>query len=800
MDQSTHNKIVAFIWGIADDVLRDLFKRGKYPDVILPMCVLRRFDAVLEPSSAAVLETKQMLDEAKITEQEQALCDAAGQSFYNTSKFTMRDLRSRGNQQQLRADFEDYLDGFSPNVQDILENFKFRNQIPTLSKADALGTLVEKFCDPAINLSPNPILNSDGSLRQPAMDNHAMGTVFEELVRKFNEDNNEEAGEHWTPRDAVRLMTKLMFLPIADKVKPGSYELYDGACGTGGMLTLAEDTLVELAGGEGSGVKTYLYGQEINPETFAICKADMLIKGDGENADNIKGGAEYSTLSNDAFGAKEFDFMLSNPPYGKSWKKDLESMCPSGKKDSLRDPRFRISHADESDYSLVTRSSDGQMMFLANMASKMNNRTELGSRIAQVHNGSSLFTGDAGQGESNIRRWLIENDWVEAIVALPLNLFYNTGIATYIWVLSNRKAENRRGKVQLIDATQWYRPLRKNLGKKNCELGEDDIKRICDAYLNFKETEQSKIFPGEAFGYWKVVVERPLRVRSQLTIPRIEALRFASGDEEIRETLYEEFGDALFEDFASIKKALTKRLAEWGDGDEDEGGGGGKSLPESKKKKLLKAETWQRDARLVELGTWLRENVGGEPFHDYNVFDEAVADKLAEHEMKPTASELKLVLRGVSEVDETAPPVIAKTHKPNKKGDTKVDADPKHGRYQWDDLPECLRPSSGREDALPAGTIVEFETDADLRDSEQIPLLEPGGIEAFIEREVLPYTPDAWLQDKKGSVKIGYEISFTQHFYKPETLRTLGEIRSDIIDVEKEAEGLLDELLHGSIA
>ncbi len=801
MDQATHNRIVSFIWGIADDVLRDLFRRGKYPDVILPMCVLRRLDAVLEPTSMAVLDTKQMLDEAKITEQGQALCNAAGQPFYNTSKFTMRDLRSRGNQQQLRADFDDYLNGFSPNVQDILENFKFRNQVPTLSKADSLGTLVEKFCDPDINLSPNPVLNSDGSVRHPAMDNHAMGTVFEELVRKFNEDNNEEAGEHWTPRDAVRLMTKLMFLPIADQIKPGSYELYDGACGTGGMLTVAEDTLVELAGGEQSGVKTYLYGQEINPETFAICKADMLIKGDGENADNIKGGAEYSTLSNDAYGAKEFDFMLSNPPYGKSWKKDLESMCPSGKKDSLRDPRFRISHAGDSDYSLVTRSSDGQMMFLANMASKMNDRTELGSRIAQVHNGSSLFTGDAGQGESNIRRWLIENDWVEAIVALPLNLFYNTGIATYIWVLSNRKPEHRCGKVQLIDASQWYRPLRKNLGKKNCELAEEDIKRICDAYLNFEETEQSKIFPCEAFGYWKVVVERPLRLRSKLTVPRIEALRFASGDEKIRETLYDEFGETLFEDFGSIKKQLIKRLAEWGDSDEDEDSGGGKSLPESKKKKLLKAETWQRDARLVELGTWLRDHVGGEVFDDYNVFEEVVAAKLSEHKMKPSASELKIVMRAVSEVDETATPVIAKVHNPTRKRWTsKEAADPQHGRYPWDRLPACLQPSHDRLEAYPTGTIVEFEPDSDLRDSEQIPLLEPGGIHAFIEREVLPYTPDAWLQDKKGSVKIGYEISFTRHFYKPEALRTLDEIRADIIDVEKEAEGLLDDLLHGSVA
>ena len=801
MDQATHNKIVSFIWGIADDVLRDLFKRGKYPDVILPMCVLRRLDTVLLDTHEKVRDTKAMLDAAAITEQKQALCDAAGQAFYNTSRFTLRDLKSRNSQQQLRQDFEDYLDGFSPNVQDILENFKFRNQIPTLSKADALGLLIEKFCDPEINLSSNPVLNGDGSIRHPAMDNHAMGTVFEELVRKFNEDNNEEAGEHWTPRDAVKLMARLIFRPIAGHIKPGSYELYDGACGTGGMLTVAEETLLELAGGKASGLKTYLYGQEINPETFAICKADMLIKGEGENAENIKGGAEYSTLANDAFPAKEFDFMLSNPPYGKSWKKDLDTMCPSGKKDSMRDPRFRISHADEEDYSLITRSSDGQMMFLANMAAKMNHKTELGSRIAQVHNGSSLFTGDAGQGESNIRRWLIENDWVEAIVALPLNLFYNTGIATYIWVQTNRKPKNRKGRIQLIDATQWYRPLRKNLGKKNCELSEDDIQRICDTYLKFKEKEQSKIFPNAAFGYWKVVVERPLRLKSQLTIPRIEALRFASGDEEIRSQLVDEFGEALFEDFGSIKKALTKRLAEWGKDDENEEGAAVKSLPESKKKKLLSTDSWKRDARLVDLATKLRAEIGDKLFTDHNVFCETVDAAIAKLKLKTTGTELKQVQRGVSWTDESAAPVIDKTHNPTRKRGTIASKPaPLHGRYQWDKLPTCLAPSDDRQGAYPKGTVIEFEPDPELRDSEQIPLLEEGGIDAFIEREVLPYTPDAWLQDKKGSVKVGYEISFTRHFYTPEPLRTLEEIRADIIAVEQEAEGLLEHLLHGGVA
>ena len=509
MDAFQLTWITNFIWGIADDVLRDLYVRGKYRDVILPMTVIRRFDAVLEPTKKAVLDMKENLDRAGITNQDPALRQAAGQAFYNTSKFTLRDLRARASRHQLEADFRDYLDGFSPNVQEILDNFEFRNQIPRLSKADALGTLIEKFMDHRINLGPEPVREEDGSIRLPGLDNHAMGTIFEELVRRFNEENNEEAGEHWTPRDAVKLMARLIFEPIADRIESGTYLLYDGACGTGGMLTVAEETLKELASKRGKEVSVHLYGQEINAETYAICKADLLLKGEGDAADNIVGGPEYSTLSNDAFPGREFDFMLSNPPYGKSWKGDLERM---GGKKGVKDPRFIVQHHGE-ELSLLTRSSDGQMLFLANMLSKMKHDTPLGSRIAEVHNGSSLFTGDAGQGESNIRRWIIENDWLEAIVALPLNMFYNTGIATYIWVLTNRKPEHRKGKVQLIDATKWFKPLRKNLGKKNCELSEEDIHRIVDTFLAFEETEQSKIFPNATFGYWKVTVERPLRVR-----------------------------------------------------------------------------------------------------------------------------------------------------------------------------------------------------------------------------------------------------------------------------------------------
>ena len=762
MEQATHNKIVSFIWGIADDVLRDLFKRGKYPDVILPMFVIRRMDAVLEPTKQAVRDTKKMLDEACITEQRAALCEAAGQAFYNTSRFTLRDLKSRGSQQQLLADFEDYLNGFSPNVQDILDNFKFRNQLQTLSKADAIGTLINKFLDPDIDLSPAGI------------DNHSMGTVFEELVRKFNEENNEEAGEHWTPRDAVRLMANLVFLPIEAEIKSGTYLLYDCTCGTGGMLTVGEETLTAIGAKRGQQVECVLYGQEINPETYAVCKADMLLKGEGESADHIVGGAEWSTLAHDAFPAQEFDFMLANPPYGKSWKKDLETM---GGKDGLRDPRFKVMHKGE-ELSLVTRSSDGQMLFLANMASKMNAKSVLGSRIAEVHNGSSLFTGDAGQGESNIRRWLIENDWLEAIVALPLNLFYNTGIATYIWVLSNRKPAHRRGKVQLIDATQWFKPLRKNLGKKNCELSPEDIERISRAFLDFKETPESKIFENAAFGYWKVTVERPLRLHSQLSLKAVQTLRFASGDEDLRAAFYEEFGDDLFTNFAKVSAALEKRLAEWDsdedEGDDDEGDSTKKGLPEKKKKKLLDPKTWERDSGLVEVATKLRAVIGDMLFEDHNIFRDRVDTTLKEADIKLPAANLKQILKAVSWRVETAPPVIAKVHKPGK---------------------AKVAPLRGLFEATVDGkaAIVQYEPDSELRDTEQVPLLEEGGIEAFIRREVLPYTPDAWI--KEEATKIGYEVSFTRHFYKPQPLRTLEEISADIQAIEKEAEGLLDGLL-----
>ncbi|HOZ02068.1 MAG TPA: class I SAM-dependent DNA methyltransferase, partial [Candidatus Syntrophosphaera sp.] len=384
MNQAQHSQIVSFIWGIADAVLRNVYTRGKYRDVILPMTVIRRLDILLEPTKQDVLKQKKQLDDAGIANQDAALCQASGQSFYNISPFTLRDLKARSKQQHLKADFEAYLDGFSPNVQDIIKNFGFRNQVETLSNADVLGSLIEMFLDTSINLSPEPIKDTIGKVIHPALDNHSMGTIFEELIRKFNEENNEEAGQHFTPRDVVNLMADMIFLPIADKIESGTYLVYDGACGTGGMLTVAEDRLTRIAKEHGKDVAIHLYGQEVNPEIYALTKADIIIKGGGSEAENFRLG---STLSRDGFPSHTFDFMMSNPPYGADWKVDQEKM---GGKKEITDPRFLVQHKDDPEYKMFTRTSDGQMMFLANMLSKMKQNTTLGSRIAEVHNGSAL--------------------------------------------------------------------------------------------------------------------------------------------------------------------------------------------------------------------------------------------------------------------------------------------------------------------------------------------------------------------------------------------------------------------------
>lgn len=666
MDNQEYNSIVSFIWGIADDCLRDVYVRGKYRDVILPMTVIRRLDAMLEGTKEAVLTMKKQLDTAKIDNQWPALCNTAGQAFCNASPFLLKDLTSRSKKQTLEADFKAYLDGFSPNVQEILDKFKFRDQIKTMVDADILGAVIDKFTSSDINLSPNPVYKDAEKkiVKLPGLDNHGMGTIFEELIRRFNEENNEEAGEHWTPRDVVELMADLAFYPVEDQIKDATYSCYDGACGTGGMLTVAQARLLTLAGRRGKNVSIHLFGQEVQPETYAICKADMLLKGDGEEAEHIFYG---STLSLDGNPSRQFDFMLSNPPYGKSWKTDADKM---GGKSEILDTRFNAYLPGGEELKMIPRTSDGQLLFLLNNVSKMKTDTELGSRIIEVHNGSSLFTGDAGSGESNARRYMIERDLVEAIIALPDNMFYNTGIGTYIWVLSNKKEERRKGKIQLIDATNMKSSLRKNMGNKNCEFTPEIRKEIVRIFLDMEESDVSMIFDNSEFGYWNVTVERPLRLR---VFPERE-------------------------------------------------------IPE---------DTFKKQSELDAVREAIAKIPAGTPLDDWDAF--AKATKLKK-------TQLKKIRPFITETD-------------------------------------------------PDAKEVEGESDPNLRDTENIPFNYDGGIDAFIEKEVKPYAPDAYVDENK--TKIGYEISFTKYFYKPVQLRDMKDILASLKELEKESDGVMDEIMEG---
>jgi type I restriction enzyme M protein len=506
--------IINFIWTVADDVLRDVYTKGKYRDIILPMTVIRRLDTILEPTKDRVIQTYNQYKD-KLDNLDSLLTGSkfgSGHVFYNHSNFTLQKLLDDPN--NIRANFENYLDGFSSNVQDIIGKFKFRNQLDTLEEAEILFTTIEKFCTSKINLSTNPVFDKDGNVIHEGLTNLGMGYVFEDLIRRFNEENNEEAGEHFTPREIINLMTHLTFLPIKDKIKDGTYLVYDNACGSGGMLTEAKKFITDPDGEIQSNATIHMYGQEISPETFAICKADMMIK--EENPDNIKYG---STLSNDQLGDLTFDFMLTNPPYGKSWAKDQKAIGVKKEKGQTvcDDDRFDVG---------ITRSNDGQMMFLLNMISKMKHDTPLGSRIASVHNGSSLFTGDAGQGESEIRKHIIENDYLEAIIQLPTNMFYNTGIPTFIWIITNRKPENKKGKVQLINASneKFYKKMKKSLGAKQNEMNDEHIKLITDIFMKFEVNEDSKIFDNSDLGYTKISIEKPKSIDDLMEDERFIAL------------------------------------------------------------------------------------------------------------------------------------------------------------------------------------------------------------------------------------------------------------------------------------
>ncbi|MFY0653869.1 MAG: SAM-dependent DNA methyltransferase [Cyclobacteriaceae bacterium] len=730
MNHKSHTKVISYIWGIADDVLRDVFVRGKYRDIILPFTVLRRLDVLLEETKEKVLESDQFLIDNKIDDKS-ALIKFSGYPFYNTSRFTMG-LNSKtdakfkyvslmSDPDHIDTNLEDYLDGFSSNVQEIISKFKIRNQLETMKDAGITFHLIEKLVSNEINLSPHDVTNSRGD-KLPGLTNLGMGYVFEELIRKFNEENNEEAGEHFTPREIIRLMTHIMFEPLKGKLKEHArYSVYDPACGSGGMLTEAEHFAEEITDHKS---KFVLYGQEVNPETYAICTSDMLIK--DEDPENIAYG---STLGNDGFMGQEFDFMLSNPPYGKSWKIDIDAIQDKNK---ILDPRFQVG---------TPRSSDGQLLFLSNMAYKMKKNTELGSRVASVHNGSALFTGDAGSGESNIRKWLIENDWLECIIGLPKNMFYNTGISTYIFILNNRKPEQRKGKVQLIDASEIYQKMRKSLGNKSYELTENHIRQITDVYLHFKETEQSKIFDNSDFGYQKISVERPLRLSCQFSQEKVDSLRFLETLREEMEYIHERFGEEVYTNLKPHKEAILKY---WENNEI--------KISPANKNKLFNSKFWSGQKTIMEAAQKLLNHFGETASHDFNTFKLDLDKALKALDIKLGASEKKQIINAIRWKNEEAKRVVKKKEKD--------------------------------------GTVI-YEPDADLRDAENVPLLE--NIDEYFEREVAPHVPDAWIDYTKTTV--GYEISFTKYFYKYQPLRSLDDITKDLIEVEKESEGLLKKIL-----
>ena len=667
---SNFQEKVTFIWDLAD-LLRGSYKRNEYQKVILPFTVLKRFDSTLEYSKKDILDTHNSYKDS-IGNLDPILMGVAkdknGESlgFYNYSEFDFKSLLA--DPEHIEENLMHYIDCFSPNVQDLFENFYIKNHISRLSKANLLFLLIKKFSESKVDLHPDKVSN------------HEMGTIFEELIRKFAEQSNEEAGEHFTPRDVVELMTKLIFIENGFHLQEKNLikKIYDPACGTGGMLTSCKDFIGEI----NDTIDVVLYGQEVNEEIYAICKADMLIK--GENSENIKGPS--STLSDDQLPNDRFDYMISNPPYGRKWEQDQEEV----KKEAELGFEGRFGAG-------LPRINDGQLLFLEHMLSKM--KKDEKSRIAVITNGSPLFTGDAGSGESDIRKWIIENDYLEAIIALPDQLFYNTGIRTYIWVLTNEKPAEREGKIQLIDASSKYKNMRKNLGNKRHEVSKEDIKEILDQYNHFEETEEIKIFDNDDFGYTKIVVERPLQLNYQVSAERLENVH-------------------------SINNFSKLSL--------------------SKKKDILEKQKEE------DMGKTQQENIlnclrkiNPKIFKNWDEFESQVKKALYGLDIKPTF--LKQIILALSEHDDTADYVT--DNRKNKKPDPK------------------------------------------LRDTEKIPLKKD--VNNYFQEEVLKYYADAWMDRKKD--KIGYEVNFTQYFYKYEAPRPLEEIEADIKAITAEIQELIKE-------
>ena len=772
--ETNNSQIVSFIWSIADDVLRDVFLRGQYRDVILPMVVLRRLDALLEPTKDDV---EQEIKESGLENlDEGVLKDITGLSYFNTSKWTLNRLKSQAtdNNNILYDNFVEYLNGFSENVRDVLKNFEYYNKARKLADNDRLLSIIEKITDPRINLTDKEVKDPDGIIL-PAMTNIGMGTVFEELLRRFNEENNEEAGEHFTPRDAISLLAHLVFEPVKDNL-PKIVSLYDPACGSGGMLTESREYLLDI-GVRNAAIQ--LYGTEINPETYAICKSDLIIKGVDPSGMHLG-----NTITDNAFSDKSFGYMITNPPYGKSWKTDKDKIYHDK---TLLDHRFELSLTnfigEEEVADCTPRTSDGQLLFVLEEVDKMKplEYQPQGSRIASIHNGSSLFTGDAGSGESNIRRYLIEYDLVDAIIQLPNNIFYNTGITTYIWLLTNRKTEKRRGKVQLIDASQAYEKLRKNQGSRNCTITPEHRNAILKTYIDFVEKEvaddkiASKIFDGDDFRYYNVTIERPLRLRSHFNALKIDEMLYDKGELDLSKWLYQQYGERVFSGLESEVPAIKEYL------NDNE-----IKMPDKKLAKLISVKEWQARRELMDAAKQLMHIIGTDVFMDYNVFAEKVSDVAKQLKLSVSAVQLKTIMRAMSETDPDAKPVVKKLHKFDSKDvarlvdiygvDEKLLSD--YGFY-----------ANGHNYLY---KYIEYETDSDLRDTEKIPVKED--IYEYFQREVRPYVDDAWIN--LPTTKIGCEISFNKYFYKPVPLRTLEENERDILELDRQSQGFIQSLFN----
>lgn len=658
---------VSFIWSVADK-LRGPYRPNQYKDVMLPMTVLRRLDCVLEPTKEKVLAQKKKLEGGKVRNLEPILNKAAGQPFHNTSNFTFEKLL--GDPNHIAANLTNYIKGFSPLARDIIDHFGFEEHIGKLDKADRLYLVVKQFAE--IDLHPDKVSNLE------------MGYIFEELIRRFNEASNEEAGDHFTPREVIRLMVNLIFAPDSDilTTKGIVKTLFDPACGTGGMLSVSDSYVHEL----NSDARLELFGQDYNDQSYAICGSDMMIK--GEDLDNIHCGDSFK---DDHFPNKTFDYMLANPPFGVEWKPQQEFIKKEHEEQGFGG-RFGAG---------LPRISDGAFLFLQHMISKMKNPKEGGTRLAIVFNGSPLFTGSAGSGESEIRRWIIENDWLEAIVAMPDQLFYNTGISTYLWIVTNRKEKKRRKKIQLINATSFFEKMRKSLGNKRQEISDKQIDEITRLHGQFKEDEYVKIFDNEDFGYSRITVERPLR------------LNFAVNEERLKKV--EE--TKAYQNLATSKKRKDTKGAQA----EIEAG-------QKLQKGILKVLKG-----LESLGT----------VKNREKFIDELKRALKANKLALPAPLFKAIWQALSERDTTA---------------------------------DICRDSKGN-----------IEPDSELRDYENVPLKED--IQEYMQREVLPHVPDAWIDESK--TKVGYEINFNRYFYNYVPPRPLEEIDADLEKIEAEIAAML---------